>query len=196
MAGPAPDRVARRRLLAAVGAGSVVGLAGCIGGDDGDDSTSDGDPSPHLVDHPGDEPKEFEGHHSCGVCTMGVTDYSDRNAQLAHENGQGMLFCSPGCLFAYTVDPHHFDGLDSEIVGVWVTDFDTREVVDGFDAFFVLDDDEERVSAPMGIDPPVYADEETALEYVDEYDDLSDEDVITYDEVDREVARIYRDTFV
>ncbi|SDR15617.1 nitrous oxide reductase accessory protein NosL [Natronobacterium texcoconense] len=194
-----PHSWRRRRLLAAVGAGTVTGLAGCSGDDgenDGDVSDSDdGDEeSPFLVDHPGDEPKDFENQHMCGVCTMGVVDYDDRNAQLAHENGDGMMFCSSGCLFAYYVAPEHFDGPDSEIAGVWVTDFDTGELIDGFDAHYALEHDERRADDPMGVDPRVYEDEEMAFEYVDEYDDLDEDDVITFSEVDEEVARIYRST--
>ncbi|ELY68222.1 lipoprotein [Natronobacterium gregoryi SP2] len=130
----------------------------------------------------------------CGVCSMGVVDYPDRNAQLAHENGDGMMLCSPGCLFAYSVAPKHFDGPDSEVVGVWVTDFDTGELIDGFDAYYALEHDERRADDPMGVDPRVYEDEELALEYVDRYDDLGEDDVITFSAVDEDVARIYRST--
>ncbi|APW97667.1 hypothetical protein CHINAEXTREME_07725 [Halobiforma lacisalsi AJ5] len=191
----------RRRLLAAAGVGSVTGLAGCTGGGDADDvvdpDDDDGDEdarSPHLVDHPVDEPLSFESDHLCGVCTMGVVNYPERNAQLAHENGEGIPFCSPGCLFAYYVAPDHFDGPDSPVANVWVTDFDTGELIDGFEAYYALERDELRADDPMKIDPRVYADEETALEYVRQYDDLSEDDVIGLEEVDEDVARIYRST--
>lgn len=181
-----------------VGASGVAGLAGCSGGDGSDDpNVADPDEdteSPFLVDHPGDEPKEFDSQHLCSVCTMGVVDYPERNAQLAHENGDGMMFCSPGCLFAYYVAPEHFDGPDSDVVGVWTTDFDTGDLVDGLEAYYALEHDELRADDPMGVDPRVYADEETALEYVGQYDDLDEDDVITFSEVDEDVARIYRST--
>ncbi|MWV39993.1 nitrous oxide reductase accessory protein NosL [Natrialba sp. INN-245] len=188
----------RRRVLTAVGAGTLVGVAGCVGsdGEDGEGDVVDpddgGEPSPFLVDHSGDGPKTFAGEHMCGVCSMTVTDYPDRNAQLAHENGDGMMFCSPGCLFAYAVAPGHFDGPDSDIAGVWVTDFETGELIDGFEAFYALEHDEMRVDDPMGIDPRVYEDEAAALEYVDQYDDLEADDVITFAEIDEDVARLYR----
>ncbi|EMA35470.1 nitrous oxide reductase accessory protein NosL [Halobiforma nitratireducens] len=197
----------RRRVLAAIGAGSLVGVAGCVGGgeSDGDgdgdgeddvaspdDDADGGEPSPFLVDHPGDEPQPFESDHMCGVCTMGVTSYDERNAQLAHETGDGMMFCSPGCLFAYYVAPDHFDGPDSDVVGVWVTDFDTGDLIDGFEAYYALEHDDRRADDPMGVDPRVYEDEDLAVAYVEEYDDLGEDDVITFSEVDEDVARIYR----
>ncbi len=123
---------------------------------------------------------------------MGVVDYSERNAQVAHESGDGMTFCSSGCLVAYLVAPDHFDGPDSEIAGVWTTDFDTGDLIDAEEAYFALEHDERRADDPMGVDPRVYAEEELALEYVDQYDDLNEDDVITYDEIDEDVADIYR----
>ena len=185
----------RRRVLAAVGATLTVGLAGCAGDDDG---TEDAEPentagtSEFLVDHPVDEPKEFADAHMCAVCSMGVTNYADRMAQLAHEDGDGVMFCSPGCLFAYAVEPVHFGGSDAEIVGAWVITFDTGELVDADEATFVIDSDENRADAPMQLDPHVYEVEDDALAFVEEHDDLEQSDVIEFSEVDGDIARLYR----
>ena len=189
----------RRRVLAAVGTTLAVGLAGCADDDDGtegdDAATENGDTagnSEFLVDHPVDEPKEFADSHMCAVCSMGVTNYADRMAQLAHEDGDGAMFCSPGCLFAYAVEPVHFGGSDGEIAGAWVVTFDTGELVDADEASFVIDRDDNRADAPMQIDPHVYEVEEDALAFVEEHDDLEESDVIEFSAVDGDVARIYR----
>ncbi len=188
----------RRRVLAAVGTALGVGLAGCAGDDD--DTEEDAEPenddtagtSEFLVDHPVDEPTEFDDSHMCAVCSMGVTNYADRMAQLAHEDGDGVMFCSPGCLFAYAVEPVHFGGSDAEVAGAWVVTFDTGELVDADEAAFVIDSDETRADAPMQLDPHVYEVEEDALAFVEEHDDLEESDVIEFSDVDGDVARLYR----
>jgi len=185
----------RRRLLAAAGAGVSCGLAGCSGDDSDDAPVADPDAGfDFTVDHPVDEPIEFSDDHMCSVCSMTVTDYPDRNGQLAHEDGVGMLFCSPGCLFAYSVAPTHFGGSDAEITGAWVTDFDTQQLIDGFEAVYALEHDEQRADDPMGVDPRVYARRASAIEYVEQYDDLDEDDVVEFTDVDEGVARIYRDS--
>ncbi len=188
----------RRHVLAAVGTSLAVGLAGCAGDNDGtgDDADAGNEntagTSEFLVDHPVDEPKEFADAHMCAVCSMGVTNYADRMAQLAHEDGDGVMFCSPGCLFAYAVEPVHFGGSDAEVAGAWVVTFDTGELVDADEAAFVIDSDETRADAPMQLDPHVYEVEEDALAFVEEHDDLEESDVIEFSDVDGDVARLYR----
>ncbi|MFA9425446.1 nitrous oxide reductase accessory protein NosL [Natronorubrum sp. A-ect3] len=185
----------RRRLLAAIGTGVVGGLAGCSDDDRDDPNVADPDAGfDFTVEHPVDEPKAFADDQLCGVCSMTVTDYSDRNCQVAHEDGVGMMCCSPGCMFAYYAEPTHFGGSDAEIVGAWVTDFDTGQLSDGFEAFYVLEHDERRVDDPMDIDPRVYANRSTAVEYVEQYDDLKEDDIVSLSDVDTDIARIYRDT--
>lgn len=193
----------RRTALTTIGTALAVGIAGCSsdGSETGSESGSDddgdtsGEPdgsSQFLVDHPVDEPLEFDSAHACGVCTMGVLNYQDRMTQLAHDDGTGMTFCSPGCLFAYVADPGHFDGSAADVANAWVTTFDTRQLIDADEAFFVLERDESRSDAPMTIDPEVYGDETAALEFVEQYDDLGEDDVVGFDAVDEDVARIYR----
>ncbi|ARS91892.1 nitrous oxide reductase accessory protein NosL [Natrarchaeobaculum aegyptiacum] len=201
MTGRDVDRRTRRQALAATGTALAMGIAGCA--DDGDGTTDgavdaaganaepDGS-SPFLFDHPVDEPETFDSSHACGVCTMGVLNYEDRMAQLAHEDGSGMAFCSPGCLFAYVAYPGHFDGAAANVANVWVTTFDTGELIDANEASFVLERDERRSDAPMTIDPEVYEDEAAALEFVERYEDLDEDDVVGFDAVDEDVARIYR----
>ena len=183
----------RRRVLATIGITST--LAGCSDTDDdvnSDVPDPDTSESEFLVDHPVDEPKAFSSSHLCGVCSMAVTDYSDRNAQLAHENGDGMMFCSPGCLFAYYGVPDQFGAPESDIVGAWVTDFETESLVDGFDAVYVLEHDEHRTDDPMGLDPRVYANMDDARKYIEQYDDLDEDDTVTLSEVGEDIARMYR----
>ncbi|ELY44270.1 nitrous oxide reductase accessory protein NosL [Natronorubrum sulfidifaciens] len=183
----------RRRLLAACATGVGGVLAGCSDDDGGDPNVADPDAGfDFTVEHPVDEPKEFSDDQMCGVCSMTVTDYPERNCQVAHEDGVGMMCCSPGCMFAYYAEPTHFGGSEAEIVGVWVTEFEMQRLIDGFDAVYVLEHNEQRADDPMRIDPRPYGNRSTALEYVDEYDDLSEDDIVSLSAVDTDVARIYR----
>lgn len=189
------DSISRRRLLGCLGVATTLGLAGCAGDTESTPNVADPDGQfDFTVDHPVDEPKEFSEDHMCGVCSMTVTDYPERNAQVAHEDGVGMMLCSSGCLFAYYVNPTHFDGSSADIAGVWVTDFKTRQLVDGTDAYYVLEYDKERADDPMGVDPRSYADRADAVSYVEKYDELDESDIIGLEDVDADVARIYRES--
>lgn len=197
MTGRDVDSRSRRQALVAAGAALAVGIAGCAG-DSGDEAGSDGgaasegDGRPYPFDHPVEAPVEFTSEHSCGVCTMPVLNYADRMSQLAHEDGTGVAFCSPGCLFAYVSVPDHFGAPSADIEAVWVTTFDTGALIDADRAYFALERDEHRSDAPMTIDPEVYEDEAAALEFVDEHEDLDEDDVVGFEAVDEDVARIYR----
>lgn len=187
----------RRRLLGLLGTGAFVGIAGCSGGDDDadDDENEPGektfDPN---IEHPGDEPVEFTDDQNCAVCTMTPTDYSRWQSQLAHGNGEGAVFDSPGCMFAYVAA----NTADSEIAGAWTIDYETREQIDATEAFFVRITDEEAADDPMGIEPRAFADEDDALEFIEEWDaeELTEDDIIGLDDVDRDTAMIYRAKFL
>lgn len=185
--------VSRRGLVGALGLGAVA-LAGCLG-DDGNDS-ADGDGGEpdelELIDHPLEDPIEAPTDYSCPVCNMRPSQYPNWNAQLAHEGGEGTFFETPGCLFAYVVDPEAFGGPDAGVAGAWVTDFETGETIDAEEAFFVREHDSGRIDDPMQLNPAPFADRDDALAYVEEYDDLSEEDVIEFDEVGEDEAELYR----
>lgn len=193
--------LARRRLLGAIGGGVCVGLAGCLGdddadgnGDDGTDDEDDGDDEHQYaidLEHPGDEPLEFTGQHNCPVCNMTPADYPTWQAQLAHEDGTGALFDTPGCLFAYYAVPP----TDSDVAAAWVTDFETGDLIDATEAHFVLVTDDEPVpDEVMGLNPRPFADRDDAVAYLDEWDaeELTEDDIVGLDDVDHDVAAIYR----
>lgn len=183
----------RRRLLGLLGTGAFAGLAGCSGGDDEDDDNGDSDDGPSFepnMEHPGDGPVEFSSSHSCPVCTMTPTDYPRWHSQLAHEDGAGAVFDAPGCMFAYLVA--HTS--DSEIAGAWTMDHANRDLIDATDAYFVRITDDDAADDPMGIEPRPFAEEEDALEFLEEWEaeDLTEDDIIGLDDVDEDVAKIYR----
>lgn len=190
--------IARRRVLSAIGAGACVGLAGCIGDaggeDDGDESESEDDEHPNAphLEEPGDEPIEFSHGQHCAVCGMGPTDYSDWYSQLAHETEERAIFCSSGCMTAYLADVP----VDSEIVGAWTVDYETGELIDALEAHFVIVTDESGAddNDVMGLNPRPFADEDDALAYLEEWDaeELTEDDIIGFEEIDAEVAAHYR----
>ena len=192
----------RRRLLASMVCGGAVAVAGCLSGTDdesnGDESNGDPDPSyagrtPYMEeDHPIDEPVEFTEDHDCPVCQMRVARYTDWRAQLAHEDGTGIFFDTPGCLLAYYVDYELLDSSEAPIETVWLTDFETGRMFEAGDGYLVRETDFDRHQFPMGGSPIPFSSRDDAEAYTDEYDDLSADDVITLDEVDRELALEYR----
>ena len=182
----------RRRLLGVLGAGSIAGLAGCSGDDDEADDEDGNDEraiDPNM-EHPGDDPVEFTGDQECPVCGMPPTNYSRWNAQLAHEDGTGAIFDTTGCLFAYVAAM----ASDSPIENAWTMDYETRDLVDATEAHYVLITDENAVDDPMTINPRAFGDEDDALEFVEDWDaeELTDDDIIGLEDVDRDVAMIYR----
>ncbi|AGB36731.1 nitrous oxide reductase accessory protein NosL [Natronococcus occultus] len=193
--------VARRRLLGVLGAGVCVGTAGCLDDDDGDDDgDGDGDEDADDGEHPnaphieesGDNPLEFQQSQSCVVCAMTPTDYPDWHSQLAHENDERAIFCSSGCMTAYLADVP----VDSEIVGAWTVDYETGDLIDATEAHFVIVTDEDGVDDEvMGLNPRAFADEDDALDYLEEWDaeELTADDVVGFGEIDADVASIYRD---
>ncbi len=196
MARSTVDSPARRSLLAALAAGSTGTLAGCLGRDGGDEGTAGGDDSgpPSFPDHPIDEPREPpEGRRCDGPCGMEPAAYPDSNAQIAHAEGEGVFFDSVGCLVSYFQDPTFYGGPETAIETVWVRDFGTTELLDATEATFVLDYSEERHEEVMAHNPKPFADRADAVEYVDSYDDLGDDDLVGLDGFGAEQAHRYRD---
>lgn len=194
--------IGRRSLLGALSTGAAVAAAGCLGGesseDDGDseqnDAGEDGDNADEFPEHPMDEPRDPPAGRRCdGPCGMEPADYPEWNSQIAHDGGRGAFFDTPGCLLTYYNDPTFYDGLDSEMVDLWVRDFETKELIDARAALFVLDFDEERMDEPMAHNPKPFADREDAVAYVDSYDDLGEDDIVGIDGFGDDEAHRYRD---
>ena len=197
MTGRDGESLERRRLLGLFGASVLVGSAGCIGdagsGAGSDEESDDGDDERTFdptLEHPGDEPIEFSPDQNCPVCNMTPTDYSYWHSQVGHENGEGAAFDTPGCMFAYLVA----NTADSPVAGAWTVDHETRDLIDATAAQFVLVTDEDAVDEPMKINPRAFADEDDAVAFLEEWDaeELTEEDIIGFDEIDRETAEIYR----
>ncbi|MXV62368.1 hypothetical protein GS429_09895 [Natronorubrum sp. JWXQ-INN-674] len=203
MTGLEDRSVGRRRLLGAFGASATVGIAGCLGGngdDEGDDSEGDTGDTDDIevtqsyqpnVEHPGDDPIDFEGDHNCAVCNMTVTDYPQWQSQLAHEDGDGAVFDTPGCLLAYMVAT----GSDSPIAGAWTTEFESTTLIDATEAHFVRVTETAATDDPMGGSPRVFEEYDDAVAYLEdwEHEELTEDDIIEFDDIDVETAAIYRE---
>ncbi|ELY49233.1 nitrous oxide reductase accessory protein NosL [Natronorubrum bangense] len=199
--------VDRRWVLGTIGIGAAAGLAGCLGDDDDDDTEGidDGDDNRNGDEANGDEstlsePVDFpedEDEGECAVCSMVAAEYPDWNAQVVHEDGHREYMCSKGCLTAYYFAPEKFTSgdPDEEIAGVWATCFLSGELIDATEAYFVYEQDRDRQDFPMPMGSPLaFSDREDAVSYVEDYDDLNEDDhVITLEDVDREVAEFYRE---
>lgn len=182
--------LSRRAFVAAAGVGAGC-LAGCLNRSEEPEGDSEDEPEPiELVDHPGDEPIEPPEEYRCPVCNMLPADWDNSNAQLVHEGEGATFFDSAGCLFNYYVDPAKEGGPDAEISAVWTTGHESLDLIDATEASFVLEHDQERIDAPM--DSPVpFADRDDAVAYVEEYDDLTEDDIVGLEDADSEAASIY-----
>jgi len=192
---PTADSPPRRSLLAAIAAGSVGALAGCLGGDGIEDTDAGGDPeAPSFPDHPIDEPRAPpEGRRCDGPCGMEPAQYPGTNAQIAHAGGEGAFFDSVGCLVSYLHDPTFYGGPGTAVEAVWVRDFGTTELLDATAATFVLDYSTERHEEVMAHNPKPFADRADAVAYVDSYDDLGEDDLVDLDAFGAEQAHRYRE---
>lgn len=179
-----PSDPDRRRVVALLGSAVATSLAGC--GGDGE-STSE----PAL-----DEAVSIPSDAACPVCQMVPADYPDWNAQVVHEDDQRAFFDTSGCMLAYYVVPGEFASTDASVAGVWVTDFETRETVDGLTAHYALETDPGRVDDPMMVNPAPFADRADAVAYVDAVDYLTTDDVVGIEAFDRELAERYRGRFL
>ncbi|ARS90667.1 hypothetical protein B1756_13640 [Natrarchaeobaculum aegyptiacum] len=208
---PRRDQVDRRWLLGTIGTGATLAVAGCLDGN-GEEVAEPDDPEPEPDDDGGDpeagddveelsldEPADFptdDDEGECAVCNMHSVDYPDWNAQVVHEDGHREYFCSKGCLVAYYYAPTAFSGedADEEIVGVWATSFESGELIDATEGYFVYEQDRDRHDYPMPRgSPPAFESREEAIAYVEEYDELSEDDLFTLEDVDEEIAMFYRE---
>lgn len=202
---------------AAVGAGAATG---CIGGngdgngdgngeDGGDGNTTDdggNDTANGTADGSGGEANEtaaddqapttelveFPEDANCPVCNMVSADYPDWNAQVAHEDGERAHLCTSGCVVAYKAYPDEFAVTDAEIATVWVTSYETKEMIDGLEASYALENNPDRVDDPMMTNPAPFEERTNAVEYVDAVDYLTEDDIVGYDSFDVELADNYR----
>jgi len=139
-----------------------------------------------------DEPVAVPSDATCPVCEMTPAEFPAWNAQVVHEDGQRAHFDTSGCMAAYVAFPDQFAVTDSTVGSVWVTDFETDDLIDGQTAHYALETDPERVGDPMGTNPAPFADRADAEAYVDAVDYLTTDDIVGFDALDADVARQYR----
>lgn len=213
------SKYGRRRLLGVIGTGTAVGIAGCLGdgtdgdddpeaegadvdpeSDDGDDEET-GDGGDADTDDPGGEDETDLGEavafpdQECTVCSMIVEEHPDWNAQLVHEGGHREFFCSTGCLTAYYGAPEVFDGPDEDVANVWVTGYETGELIDASEAVFVRVTDPDHVDDVMMRNPTPFADRGDAESFVGGFDEYDEDDILEFAEFDRELGEYYRGRF-
>ncbi len=181
----------RREFAALIASGVVTGVAGC-GGDDGGVTAT-----PGTTDTPGGaDPVSIPGDASCPVCDMAPAEFPAWNAQLVHDDGVRAYFDTAGCTAAYHAVPGEFAATDADIGGVWVTDYETSERIDGREAVYALETDPDRVDDPMGLNPAPFANRDDAETYVEAVEYLSAEDIVGLDAFDRDLASQYRGRFL
>ncbi|WP_256290726.1 nitrous oxide reductase accessory protein NosL [Halobellus inordinatus] len=204
------DGLTRRRALGAGGAVLTLALAGCSGTGDGgttetetatttqtDTATPTAEPTTTETGEASLSALEVPEDANCAVCNMKPAKFPDYNAQLQYESAEPKFFCSNGCMASFAADPGHFEEAyaDASIAAAFVHDHDTTDWIDGLAASYVLEMDSERVDDPMRINPLAFDTEADATAYVEQYDDLTAEDVVGFDAFDRDLAEQYRASF-
>lgn len=197
--------VTRRRLTQTVSIGILTAVAGCLGEDEPpeDDGEENGDDAESGNEESGeseeserklrmDEPTEFPADRSCPVCNMVPEEWPEWNAQLVHEDGHREYFDTTGCMAAYAAYTDRFGGPDSAVANAWVTDFETGELVDASEVVFVRVTDPDHVDDVMSMNPTPFADRSAAESFVDGFDEYGEEDIITFEAFDAELAMLYR----
>jgi hypothetical protein len=204
------DGLTRRRALGAGGAVLTLALAGCSGTGDGgttetetatstqtDTATPTAEPTTTETAEASRSALDVPEDANCAVCNMKPAKFPDYNAQLQYESSEPKFFCSNGCMASFAADPGHFEEAyaDASIAAAFVHDHDTTDWIDGLAASYVLEMDSERVDDPMRINPLAFDTEADATAYVEQYDDLTAEDVVGFDAFDRDLAEQYRASF-
>ena len=200
----------RRTVIGTTVSGVTLAVAGCIGDSgDGDDTSQDTESKPDESEPADDDqqaaqldsPAEFPDGEGCAVCNMDTSKHSKWNAQLVGTDGTRVYFCSSGCMSAYTADPERFGGTDEDIENVWVTDYETGDLIDGQESYYVRVTDSNHVNDIMMKNPTPFAERTDAEAFIDELNDefdadyKHDTDIITFDEFDMELAMFYRKKF-
>lgn len=204
-----------RRAFLGLLSGLSITVAGCLGtGDDGsdalpdhyegtdgeDDGGEDDDrqvvPNSEVYDFPPiDDPGEAPDDMLCAACNHTPADWPESNAQVTHEDGHRQFLCSPGCLVAYREATAQYAGTDAPIVSSWARDVTSSELheLDGERFYWVIDPspDDWRGIDPMS-NPLPFLDRDDAIAYIDEWDDLSTDDLLPTSDLDREIAAKYR----
>ncbi len=157
-----------------------------------------------------------DGDKICPVCNMLTETYEAWHAQATHVDGSRIEFCSLGCAVEYWVNPTGHDGsgydgkhdgtIEDELVTIWAPDFtdvETGEYTDshpGWEAFidmregyFVLDENTaSKFNTPMSGSPVCFASHDDALAYVDEWDDVTEDDIVELEDLVDEHGLMYR----
>lgn len=193
------DQLFSRRTVLSSGAAITVGLAGCTGTET-DDTTTESTTSESTTTEQmetttsPEEPVAVPADATCPVCEMKSAEYEGQNAQVSHEDGTREFFCSPGCAVAYFAVPDHFaEGkAQDDIVGLWVHDYSTQTLVDGFEADYVLELSGNDVDLPMKNNPVPFAEREDALAFAAQFEELNKHDIVGIEAFDLPLARKYR----
>lgn len=124
---PTSDRsaVSRRRLLTGLGGGVAVSVAGCLGGDAGEETT----------------PVSLDGERACDQCGMIIEDHPGPVGQIHFaddepEGGRPGQFCSSTCTYTYLFDAED-EGRDP--LATFLTDYsrvDYETFTEGDDTMF------------------------------------------------------------
>jgi nitrous oxide reductase accessory protein NosL len=121
----------------------------------------------------------------CPVCGMFVAEFPDFLAQIVFKDGFRAFFDGPKDMFKYYFEPEKYQPArkQADIASVYVTDYYSLEMIDGFDAFFVIGSD---VSGPMGAELVPVAREREARTFLTDHKGKS---TLRFKEVTLEIVK-------
>lgn len=174
--------VRRRKLLTAAGSFAATG---CLGrgtasgeGGESDDATNDeAEKADYAL-----EPVEYPDQR-CEVDARNVREFPGWNAQVVHEDGERAFLCTSGCMGAYYTAPSAFGVSEADIAGLWVTDYETGETVEGTDAYYIFVGEEDLIEMPAGRNPLPFSERERGEEFTRGFEELSTGDVERFSRV-------------
>lgn len=200
-------------MLGASGTALAFSLAGCTGAGDDSETGTDSEVVTDTMEpdtetatpesaatetgESSQSPLSVPEDAHCAVCNMMPAKFPDYNAQLQFESAEPLFFCSNGCMASFAADSGHFDEAyaDASIAAAFVHDHDSVDWIDGLEASYALEMNSERVNDPMRINPLAFDTETDATAYVEQYDDLTAEDIVSFEAFDRDLAKQYRGSF-
>jgi nitrous oxide reductase accessory protein NosL len=130
------------------------------------------------------QPAKPSPQDKCPVCGMFVAGYQDFLAAVTFKDGAALYFdgCKDMFRFLFNTEKYAPGRKRSDVAAVWVTDYYSLKLTDGFAARYILGSD---VLGPMGRELIPFAKEEEARQFTKDH---KGESLLRFEEVTPDVV--------